>query len=155
MCTCGKPKADGVPCRHMVVITMSLKVEGLTRIHIIMPYWWTTAHLQAQFAMDVYCLTDISLKQRRRDVLMRIIVKRVWLITSRNCHRKSEAGGQSSTVESVTDLNTTWLTVFSTLQINRVHGRRRRISLVRTVRKARCERLLKVHRGALYKFYGV
>jgi len=31
-------------------------------------------------------------------------VKRVWLITSRNRQRKSKAGGQSSTVESVTTL---------------------------------------------------
>ncbi len=37
MCTCGKPKKDGVPCRHMVVIAMSSKIEGLTRTHI-MPY---------------------------------------------------------------------------------------------------------------------
>ncbi len=59
-CTCGKPKKDGVPCRHMVVISMSSKIEGLTRTHI-MPYWWTTAHWQAQFAMDVYCPSDISL----------------------------------------------------------------------------------------------
>ncbi len=60
MCTCGKPKKDGVPCRHMVVIAMLSKIEGLTRTHI-MPYWWTTAHWQAQFAIDVYCQTDISL----------------------------------------------------------------------------------------------
>ncbi len=45
-CTCGKPKKDGVPCRHMVVISMSLKIEGLTRNHI-MPCWWTTAHWRA------------------------------------------------------------------------------------------------------------
>ncbi len=42
-CTCGKPKEDGVPCRHMVVIEMFSKIEGFTRTHI-MPYWWTTAH---------------------------------------------------------------------------------------------------------------
>jgi hypothetical protein len=59
-CTCGKPKTDGVPCRHMVVVAMSSKIEGLTRIQI-MPYWWTTAHWRAQYAMDVYCKTDISL----------------------------------------------------------------------------------------------
>jgi hypothetical protein len=59
-CTCGRPKKDGVPCRHMVVISISSKIEGLTRTHI-MPYWWTTAHWRAQFAMDVYCPTDISL----------------------------------------------------------------------------------------------
>ena len=82
-------------------------------------------------------------------------MKRVWLITSRNRQRKSEAGGQSSTVESVTSLITTWLTVFRTLQIvNRVHWRRRLMSLVRTVRKARFEKLLKVHRGALVSFMG-
>ncbi len=59
-CTCGKPKKDGVPYKHMVVIAMLSKIEGLTRTHI-MPYWWTTAHWRAQFAMDVYCPTDISL----------------------------------------------------------------------------------------------
>ena len=59
-CTCGKPKKDAVPCRHMLVILMSSKIEGLTRTHI-MPYWWTAAHWQAQFAIDVYCPTDISL----------------------------------------------------------------------------------------------
>ncbi len=59
-CTCGRPKKDGVPCRHMVVIAMLLKIEGLIRTHT-MPYWWTTAHWRAQFAMDVYCPTDISL----------------------------------------------------------------------------------------------
>ena len=36
-CTCGKPKTDGIPCRHMVVVAMSSKIDGLTRIHI-MPY---------------------------------------------------------------------------------------------------------------------
>ena len=59
-CTCGKPKTDGVPCRHMVVVAMSSKIECLNRIHI-MPYWWKTAHWRAQYAMDVYCPTDISL----------------------------------------------------------------------------------------------
>jgi hypothetical protein len=59
-CMCGKPKKDRVPCRHMVVILMSLKIEGLTRTRIML-YWWTTAHWQAQFAMDVYCPADISL----------------------------------------------------------------------------------------------
>jgi hypothetical protein len=44
----------------MVVVAMSSKIEGLTRIHI-MPYWWTVAHWRAQYAMDVYYITDISL----------------------------------------------------------------------------------------------
>ena len=59
-CTCGKPKTDGIPCRHMVVVAMSSKIDGLTRIHI-MPYWWTTAHWRDQYPMEVNCPTDISL----------------------------------------------------------------------------------------------
>ena len=59
-CTCGKPKTDRVPCRHMVAVAMSSKIEGLTRIHIML-YWWITAHWQAQYVMDVYRPTDISL----------------------------------------------------------------------------------------------
>jgi len=59
-CTCGKPKTDGIPCKHMVVAAMSSKIKGLTRMHI-MPYWWTTAHWQDQYAMEVNCQTDISL----------------------------------------------------------------------------------------------
>jgi len=61
MCTCGKPKMDGVPCKHMAVIAMSSMIEGLTGIQV-MPYWWTTVHWQQQYAMEVNCLTDISLK---------------------------------------------------------------------------------------------
>jgi hypothetical protein len=59
-CTCGKPKTDGIPCKHMVVVAMSSKIKGLTRMHI-MPYWWTTEHWQDQYAMEVNCRTDISL----------------------------------------------------------------------------------------------
>ena len=78
MCTCGKPKKDGVPCRHMVVILMLSKIEGLTRTHI-MPYWWTTAHWRAQFAMDVYCPTDISLNTVKS---MTIADDRLWYCPS-------------------------------------------------------------------------
>jgi hypothetical protein len=46
-CTCGKPKTDGIPCKHMVVVAMSSKIKGLTRMHV-MPYWWTTEHWQDQ-----------------------------------------------------------------------------------------------------------
>ena len=49
-CTCGKPKTDGIPCKHMVVVAMSSKIKGLTRMHV-MPYWWTTEHWQDQYAM--------------------------------------------------------------------------------------------------------
>ena len=58
-CTCGKPKTDGVPCKHMAVIAMSSKIVGLTRTQI-MPYWWTTEHWQQQYPMEVNCRTDIS-----------------------------------------------------------------------------------------------
>jgi len=59
-CTCGKPKTDAIPCKHMVVVAMSSKIKGLTRMHVI-PYWWTTEHWQDQYAMEVNCRTDISL----------------------------------------------------------------------------------------------
>ena len=59
-CTCGKPNTDGIPCKHMVVVAMSSKIKGLTRMHV-MPYWWTTQHWQDQYAMEVNCRTDISL----------------------------------------------------------------------------------------------
>ncbi len=59
-CTCGKPAKDGVPCQHMVVVVKAIAIDGLTRVKI-MPYWWTTAHWQAQYAVDVYCRTDVSL----------------------------------------------------------------------------------------------
>jgi hypothetical protein len=59
-CTCGKPTTDGIPCKHMVVVAMSSKIKGLTRMHV-MPYWWTTQHWQDQYAMEVNCRTDISL----------------------------------------------------------------------------------------------
>ncbi len=78
MCMCGEPKKDIVPCRHMVVIAMSLKIEGLTRTHIML-YWWTTAHWQAQFAMDVYCPTDISLNKVKS---MTIADDRLWYFPS-------------------------------------------------------------------------
>jgi hypothetical protein len=78
MCTCGKPKKDGVPCRHMVVILMLSKIEGLTTTHI-MPYWWTTAHWRAQFAMDVYCPIDISLNSVKS---MTIADDRLWYCPS-------------------------------------------------------------------------
>ena len=61
MCTCGKPKTDGVPCKHMAVVAMSSKIAGLTRTQV-MPYWWTTEHWQQQYLMEVNCRTDISLK---------------------------------------------------------------------------------------------
>ena len=60
-CTCGKPKTDGVPCKHMAVVAMSSKIAGLMRTQV-MPYWWTTEHWQQQYLMEVNCCTDILLK---------------------------------------------------------------------------------------------
>ena len=59
-CTCGKPAKDGLPCQHMIVVAKSVAIEGLTRVKI-MPYWWTSAHWRAQYAVDAYCRTDVSL----------------------------------------------------------------------------------------------
>ena len=59
-CTCGKPNTDGVPCKHMVVVAKSSKIDGLTRMDI-MPYWWTTAQWRQQYALEVKCPTDITL----------------------------------------------------------------------------------------------
>ena len=63
VCDFQQPK-DGILCRHMVVVAMSSKIDGLTRIHI-MPYWWTTAHWRDQCPMDVNCPTDISLNTEK------------------------------------------------------------------------------------------
>jgi hypothetical protein len=134
MCTCGKPKKDGVLCRHMVVIAMSSKIEDLTRTHI-MPYWLTTTHWQAQFAMNVYCPTDISLntvksmtiiddclrycpswgdaKKKgwpKEDVCEKSVADHIKELAKKKQSRRTKFFA-----ESVTSLITTWLTVFRTL----------------------------------------
>jgi hypothetical protein len=60
-CTCGKPAKDGIPYQHMVILVKSYAGNGLTRIGI-MPYWWTTAHWQAQYPEDLYCRTEITME---------------------------------------------------------------------------------------------
>ncbi len=57
-CNCGKPAKDGVPCKHMVAVVKSSCIDGLSQIQM-MPYWWTNAHWQAQYAVDVKCRADI------------------------------------------------------------------------------------------------
>lgn len=53
---------------------MSSKINGLTQIQI-MPYWLTTAHWQAQYAMEVNCPTIESIHAVRgtstKDELLR------------------------------------------------------------------------------------
>jgi hypothetical protein len=60
-CTCGVPAKDGIPCQHMAVIVKSLNIPCLTQSSI-MPYFWSTAHWQTQYSLDVDCKTDISIK---------------------------------------------------------------------------------------------
>ena len=62
-CTCGQPKKDGIPCRHMAVIAMSSQINGLTRLQVMPYYWYTTAHWQAQYALDVNCPTIESIQE--------------------------------------------------------------------------------------------
>jgi hypothetical protein len=103
-----------------------------------MPYWWTTAHWQAQFAMDVYCPTDISLntvksmtiaddclqycplwaaaKKKgwpKEDVCEKSVADHIKELAKKKRSRRT-----SSFAESVTSLITTWLTVFRTRQID-------------------------------------
>jgi hypothetical protein len=63
-CTYGKPKKDGIPCSHMAIVAMSSQINGLTRIQVV-PYWYTTAHWQAQYALDVNCPTIESIQEVR------------------------------------------------------------------------------------------
>ncbi len=59
-CTCGKPAKEGVPCKHMVVVVKSSVIAGLTRT-CIMPHFWSTAHWQDQYPLDLECNADISM----------------------------------------------------------------------------------------------
>ena len=59
-CTCGIPSKEGIPCQHMAVIVKSSNIPSLTRTNI-MPFFWSTAHWQSQYALDVDCKTDISM----------------------------------------------------------------------------------------------
>ena len=44
----------------MVVIVKSSVIAGLTRT-AIMPHFWSTAHWQDQYPLNVECNTDISM----------------------------------------------------------------------------------------------
>ncbi len=59
-CNCGKPAKDGVPCEHMVAVVKSSHIDGLSQIQM-MPDWWTNAHWQAQYTVDVECRADIAI----------------------------------------------------------------------------------------------
>jgi hypothetical protein len=57
---CGKPAKDGIPCKHMVAVVKSSCIDGLSIIQM-MPYWWTNAHWQAQYSVNVECSADIAI----------------------------------------------------------------------------------------------
>ena len=59
-CTCGVHSKEGIPCLHMVVIVKSSNIPHLTRSSI-MPFFWSTAHWQSKYSLDVDCRTDISI----------------------------------------------------------------------------------------------
>jgi hypothetical protein len=59
-CPCRVPAKEGIPCKHMVVIVKSSVIAGLTRT-VIMPHFWSTAHWQDQYPLNVECNTDISM----------------------------------------------------------------------------------------------
>ena len=48
----------------MAVVAMSSQINGLTRLQV-MPYWYTTAHWHAQYALDVNCPTIESIQEIR------------------------------------------------------------------------------------------
>ncbi len=58
ICTCGVPAKEGIPCKYMVVIVKSSVIAGLTRT-AIMSHFWSTAHWQDQYPLNVECNTDI------------------------------------------------------------------------------------------------
>ena len=134
-----------------------------------MPYWWTTAHLQAQCAMDVYCPTDISLNRVKSMTVPKDCLRYCppWVAAKKKGRPKAD-NRKKSVVDHILESALkkqgrrtklycricNMADFFRTLQINRVHWRRRRMSLARTVRKARFERLLKVHRGTLVSSMG-
>ena len=59
-CTCGVHSKEGIPCLHMVVIVKLSNIPHITR-STIMPFFWSTAHWQSQYLLDVDCWTEISI----------------------------------------------------------------------------------------------
>jgi hypothetical protein len=51
-CTCGFPSKEGSLCRHMAVIEKSGVFQVLTQVNI-MPDFWTTAHWQMQYPLEL------------------------------------------------------------------------------------------------------
>ncbi len=66
-CTCGYPKKEGVPCKHMVAIVKVGAIATLTRV-VIMPYWFTKAQWRLQFPTEVTCATHITLSSIKTNL---------------------------------------------------------------------------------------
>lgn len=60
-CTCGVTSKEGIPCRHMVVLVKSSVIPTLTRTNI-MPHFWSTAHWQMQYPLDLDCNTEMTIQ---------------------------------------------------------------------------------------------
>jgi hypothetical protein len=60
-CTCGHQKKEGIPCDHMVAISMLGRINGLSRI-VFMPHWYTTEQWRNQFSEDTFINTHKTLK---------------------------------------------------------------------------------------------
>jgi hypothetical protein len=59
-CTCGVTSKEGIPCRHMVVMVKSSVIPTLTQINI-MPHFWSTAHWQMQYPLELDCKTNMTI----------------------------------------------------------------------------------------------
>ena len=60
-CTCGVTSKEGIPCRHMVVLVKSSVIPTLTQTNI-MPHFWSTAHWQMQYPLDLDCNTKMTIQ---------------------------------------------------------------------------------------------
>jgi hypothetical protein len=60
-CTCGFPKKEGIPCKHMMALVKVGTINRLTRLGI-MPHKITTTQWSNQFLEDATFHTHITLK---------------------------------------------------------------------------------------------
>ncbi len=88
----------------MAVVAMSSQINGLTRIQV-MPYWYTTAHWQAQYALDVNCPTIESSQEVRATSMKdeRLYYCPSWTATTKK-GRPKENKRQKSVVDLITEL---------------------------------------------------
>jgi hypothetical protein len=63
-CSCGVPRVDGIPCRHMVAVCKSKKIDGLNETNI-MPVWWHTTHWRRQYPQGTSVENNVSIETLR------------------------------------------------------------------------------------------